>query len=296
MTTTPAAPFPFSAIVAGAWRLLEWHWSAQERLAWIEACIDLGVDTFDHADIYGDYGVHAAFGEALALRPALRSRIKLVSKCGIKLLSNARPEHRVHAYDTSAAHVRLSVDNALRDLRTDRLDLLLIHRPDYLADPQALARVFEDLRVSGKVLRFGVSNHSLSQFDLIHRLTPLVTNQIEFSVLNTQALDDGTLDQALSLGLPPMIWSPLGGGRLFEGDDEQARRVRDALDAIARARGVSAAEVAFAWILRHPARPVPITGSRRIGAIAEAVAATRWSLSSDEWYAVLQASRGRDIP
>ncbi|MDH4062385.1 MAG: aldo/keto reductase, partial [Aquincola sp.] len=275
-----------SPIVAGVWRLREWQFDTPTLVRWIEHAIELGITTFDHADIYGDYGVERAFGDALAAAPSLRDRLQLVTKCGIKLVSPARPAHAIKSYDTSRAHVVAAVEDSLRALRTDRIDLLLIHRPDALMDPDALAETFAMLRTQGKVLRFGVSNHSPSQFALLNRRFALVTNQVEFSPLNLGALSDGTLEQALDLGLPPMIWSPLAGGRLFAASDERAQRVRSVLDELGRERGVSGATMAYAWIRRHPSRPIPITGSGRIGALSEAAAALQVSFDAEEWYRV----------
>ena len=202
-------------VVAGVWRLNEWKLDTTALVRWIEQALELGITSFDHADVYGGYSVEAAFGTALAASPGLRERLQLVTKCGIKLISPARPSHRIKSYDTSRAHITASVENSLRALRTDRIDLLLIHRPDALMDADEVAQTFGQLRAAGKVLHFGVSNHTPSQFALLHRRLPLVTNQIELSPLQLQALSDGTLDQCTDLGLRPMIWSPLGGGRLF---------------------------------------------------------------------------------
>jgi predicted oxidoreductase len=287
---------PLSPIVAGLWRMHEWRLDVPSRVRWIEQALDLGITSFDHADIYGGYGVEALFGEALAAAPALRSRMQIVTKCGIRLVSPARPAHAVKSYDSSRAHVLASVDASLQMLRTDRIDLLLIHRPDLLMDPDELAATFEELRGAGKVLGFGVSNHAPRQLAMLHRRHALLTNQIEFSPLQLQALSDGTLDQCTDLGLRPMVWSPLGGGRLFSGSDAQAQRVRGALDELARRHGVSAATVAYAWILRHPSRPWPITGSGRIEALREAVAALGLTLPAEDWYRVWQASTGHEVP
>ncbi|MFP5356251.1 MAG: aldo/keto reductase, partial [Gemmatimonadota bacterium] len=161
-----------SPIVAGAWRMASWKLDAPARLRWIESALDLGVTSFDHADIYGDYQVEELFGEALALAPSLRDRMQLVTKCGIKLKSSRRPAHRINSYDTSRAHVLASVENSLRTLRTDRIDLLLIHRPDALMDPDELAATFNELRAAGKVLHFGVSNHLPSQLALLQQWIP----------------------------------------------------------------------------------------------------------------------------
>ena len=284
-----------SPIVAGAWRLAEWGWDVPQRLRWIEQALDLGVSSFDHADIYGGYTVEALFGEALAAAPGLRQSLQIVSKCGIKLVSAHRPGHAIKSYDSSRAHVLASVDASLQALRTDHIDLLLIHRPDHLMDPDELADTFVQLKAAGKVRAVGVSNHRPSQLAMLHRRHALATQQIELSPLQMQALDDGTLDQCVDLGLRPMIWSPLGGGRLFTGTDQQALRVRAALAALAAQHGVSVATVAYAWILRHPSRPLPITGSHRIEALAEAVAALSLRLSAEDWYRVWQASTGHEV-
>jgi len=285
-----------SPIVAGAWRMADWGMSIPQRMRWIEQCLDLGITSFDHADIYGDYGVEALFGEALAAHPSLRSRLQIISKCGIKLVSERRPGLAIKSYDTSTAHVVASVEASLRALRTDHLDLMLIHRPDALMDPDEVADTFSALRSAGKVLHFGVSNHSPTQLSLLHRRLPLVTNQIELSPLQLNALTDGTLDQCIDLGLRPMIWSPLAGGDLFRADNDRARRVRAVLQALGQAYEVPMSTMAYAWILRHPSRPLPITGSQRPEALQEAVAALGVCMSAQDWYRVWEASTGQAVP
>jgi predicted oxidoreductase len=285
-----------SAVVAGAWRMDRWGFTPQQRLRWIEGCAELGVTSFDHADIYGGYTVEALFGDALALAPALRERLQLVSKCGIKLVSEQRPAHRLKSYDTSQRHIVASVEASLRALRTDRLDLLLIHRPDALLDAGEVAEAFARLRRDGKVLHFGVSNFTPSQFELLDAATPLATNQIELHALHRTALHDGTLDQAQRLRRRPMIWSPLAGGRLLTGTDEAARRVQAVLHERAVSLQCAPATLAYAWLLRHPARPLPIAGSSRLEAIREAVLALDLALDSDTWYAIWQAGAGHEVP
>jgi predicted oxidoreductase len=284
-----------SPIVAGTWRLNEWKLGTPGLVRWIEQALDIGITSFDHADVYGGYSVEAEFGDALAVSPELRERMQLVTKCGIKIIAPARPQHAVKSYDTSRAHITASVENSLRALRTDRIDLLLIHRLDALMDPDEVAGTFATLREQGKVLHFGVSNHLPPQFAMLHRRIGLSTNQIEFSPLQLAALSDGTLDQATDLGLPPMIWSPLGGGRLFSAQDEQSLRVRAVLEVLGRENNVSAATMAYAWIRRHPSKPIPITGSGRIDALREATASLGVQLSAEDWYRVWQASMNREV-
>ncbi len=287
---------PLSPIVAGAWRMASWEWTAQQRLKWIEGCVELGVTSFDHADIYGGYTVEALFGEALALAPSLRGKLQLVTKCGIQLVSEARPHTTIKHYDTSARHIAESVEQSLRNLRTDVIDLLLLHRPDPLLDADDVAEVFESLRASGKVKRFGVSNFSPAQFSLLDSRVSLMTNQIEWHPLHSAPLTDGTLDQCQRLRVRPMIWSPLGGGALFTSESDAAVRVRQVLSMIGADRGVDAATIAYAWLMRHPSRAIPIAGSRRIESVRQAMAATGLTLDAQEWTAIHVAALGRNVP
>jgi len=283
-----------SRIVAGMWRMAEWRMTPQQRLAFIEQCLELGVSSFDHADIYGGYGVEELFGEALALQPSLRERMQIVSKCGIKLKSAARPAHTIQHYDTTAQHIRASVDNSLKALRTTHLDLLLIHRPDPLMDFDEIAETFEALRAAGKVRHFGVSNFTRHQFECLHRRIPLATNQVEFSPLQLAPMFDETFDGLQDKGVAPMIWSPLAGGRLF-GDDAAGTPLRAKIREVAAETGRPFASVVFAWIMQLPSAPIPLTGSGRIEAIAEAVEATRFTLSRQQWFEILRAARGHEV-
>jgi predicted oxidoreductase len=292
---TGAEGMHLSRVVAGMWRMQEWAMAPAQRLAFIEQCVAMGVTTFDHADIYGGYGVEALFGEALALQPSLRERIQLVSKCGIKLLSSARPDHTIQHYDTTAAHIAASVENSLRQLGTDYLDLLLIHRPDPLMDFDEIAQAFTRLREQGKVRHFGVSNFSRHQFEALNRRIALVTNQVEFSPLHTAPMFDETFDGLQDLGVAPMIWSPLGGGRLFQGGDAASERLRGVIQQIADVLQRPFASVVFAWIMQLPCRPLPLTGSGRIAAVAEAVEATTFTLSRSQWFEILRAARGHEV-
>ena len=173
--------------------------------------------------------------------------------------------------------------------------MLLIHRPDPLMDADEVAEAFNQLHRAGKVRFFGASNFTPAQFALLASRHPLVTNQVELSVLQVAALDDGTLDQAQRLRCAPMIWSALAGGRLFGESDDQVMRVRAVLARIAARYAVTPAVIAIAWVVRHPSRPLVLTGSGRIAAIAEAVAATQLVLTRAEWFAILAASTGNDV-
>jgi predicted oxidoreductase len=189
----------FSRIVLGLWRLGEWQLTPSQRLALVEQALTLGVSTIDQADIYGGYTSEALFGEALALAPGLRQQLQIVSKCGIRLVHPNRPGNRIKHYDTGGAYLIASVEQSLKNLRTDYLDLLLIHRPDPLMEADEVTEAFGRLQRDGKVRYFGSSNFTPAQFELLASRHPLVTNQVELSVLHVQALDDGSLDQAQRL-------------------------------------------------------------------------------------------------
>ena len=293
--STCAGGITLSRIVAGMWRMAQWNMTVEQRVAFIEQCIDLGVTSFDHADIYGGYSVECLFGEALKQQPSLRQRIELVSKCGIKLISPQRPQHTIQHYDTSAAHIVASVEESLRQLHTDHLDLLLIHRPDPLMQFDEIADTFNSLRKAGKVLHFGVSNFSRHQFESLNRRVPLVTNQVEFSPLHTAPMFDQTFDGLQDLGVAPMAWSPLAGGRLFSGTDHSADNLRLVIKGIADELGKPFASVVFAWIMQLPCRPLPLTGTGRIEAISVAVAGTQFQLSRSDWFTILRAARGHEV-
>jgi predicted oxidoreductase len=277
------------------WRMAEWDMTAGQRVAFIEDCIALGVTSFDHADIYGGYGVEGLFGEALRAQPSLRDRIELVSKCGIKLVAPLRPQHAIQHYDTTAAHITASVEESLRRLHTDRLDLLLIHRPDPLMDFDQIAETFAALRKAGKVLHFGVSNFSRHQFESLNRRIELATNQVEFSPLHTAPMFDETFDGLQDLRVAPMVWSPLGGGRLFTSNATNAEHLRLVIKDIADQLHQPFASVVFAWIMQLPSRPFPLTGSGRIEAIRVAVAGTTFTLARGDWFRILRAARGHEV-
>ncbi|WP_108652482.1 aldo/keto reductase [Dongshaea marina] len=279
--------------------MADWGMSPQQRLAFIKQHLELGVTTVDHADIYGDYRCETLFGEALRLEPVQRSKMQIVSKCGIKLVSASTPERQINHYDTSKAHIVLSVENSLKRLHTDYLDLLLIHRPDALMDADEVVEAFNTLKESGKVRHFGVSNFTPSQFELLQsRLDqPLVTNQVEINPLNFTVVDDGTLDQLQRLRARPMAWSCLAGGDIFSARTEQGRRVHRELESIADELGcTSLDQVVYAWIMTLPSQPLPIIGSGQIQRVKSAIDSLRYRLTPEQWYRVWVASRGHSVP
>jgi predicted oxidoreductase len=289
----------FSRIALGLWRLNEWKLITGQIINFIETAIEMGITTFDHADIYGGYACEELFGKALSEKPSLRDKMEIVTKCGIKLVSDKRPENMFHSYDTSKAHIFQSVENSLKNLHAGFIDVLLIHRPDPLMNAEEVADAFSELKKSGNVKYFGVSNFAPFQFNLLQSALdfPLVTNQVEVSVLKMDAMHDGTLDQCQQLGISPMAWSPFGGGELFWGNSEKTNRVRNELQKIGDELGnVSVDQVAIAWLLRHPAGMVPVLGTGKISRIKSAIAATETEITRDQWFRIWSASAGVEVP
>ncbi|WP_275725658.1 aldo/keto reductase [Vibrio furnissii] len=289
----------FSELVQGYWRLGEWGMTPQERLTFLKQHLELGITTVDHADIYGNYACEQLFGEALALEPSLREQMQIVTKCDIKLCSAKFPERKINHYDTSAAHIYQSVNNSLERLGVNDIDVLLIHRPDVLMDADEVAEAFAELHKVGKVKHFGVSNFTPAQFDLLQsRLgKPLVTNQVEINPLNFDVAHDGTLDQMQMLRTRPMAWSCLGGGAIFNGESEQAIRVRAVLETLREELGAASIDqVIYAWVRALPSKPLPIIGSGKIERVQAAVDALDLTLTREQWYRVWVASKGHGVP
>lgn len=286
----------FSPLVYGCMRLNEWCLDAPRRLDKIKAILDLGIDSFDHADIYGGYGNEELFGQALALEPGLRERMKLVTKCGIQLVTGRRPETRVKHYRTDKAYIIESAEASLRKLGTDRIDLLLIHRPDALLEPAEVGEAFRILHDTGKVLAFGVSNFSPSQYMTLAGFCalPLVANQVEISPLHLDALYDGTLDQCLLRNSVPMAWSPFAGGRLFSATDPQAARVLAALGDLAQKFGITNESVVLAWLARLPGGVLPIVGTGDLARLAT-MTVDLPHLEPQDWYSIVEASLGHPV-
>ncbi len=289
----------FSPVVAGMMNLSSWGMSADALANWLQQAISLGITTFDHADTYGGYTCEALFGAALAQKPGLRNLMQVVTKCDIMLISDNRPQNTIKHYDTSRAHIIASAERSLKNLRTDVIDLFLIHRPDPLMDADEVAAALLALHTTGKVRDFGVSNFTPGQFALLQsRLDfPLVTNQVECSVMHMAPLHDGTFDQCQQQRITPMVWSPLAGGSIFRGDDDRAARVGAALQQVAEAHpGAGLDQIALAWIMRHPTQPLPVLGTGKLERLADALAAIHISLSRQEWFHIWQASAGHEVP
>ena len=297
--TTPVDSESFlPAIVPGTMTLHEWGLSGQKLADWISACLDMGVDAFDLADLYGDYENEELFGTALKADPSLNSRIRLVTKCGVMKISDKRPANRVKHYSTDPGHIVGSLENALTLLNREVIDLLLVHRPDLLMDYAELGGVLDSLIDQGKALRIGVSNFTPSQFSALqrHMRHPLATNQIRFNVLHTEPLFDGTIDQASELGWRPMAYAPFESGRLLRPDDETAASLRAAFARIQKEYPFGENGVPVSWIHTHPTKPHIVVATRHLHKISEMVEASYHPLDRQHWYELLEISRGFPVP
>ncbi|MGB3466279.1 MAG: aldo/keto reductase [Cyclobacteriaceae bacterium] len=293
-----ATTFEFAPLTVGTMRLGDWgaKLNTAQIQKFIEDCLETGLTDFDHADIYGDYTTEADFGKALKASPVLKDQIRIITKCGIRMVGKNRPTHRIKSYDLSAAHIRQSVENSLNALSVEKIDVLLLHRPDILLDPHEVAEVFERLRSEGKVQYFGVSNFTPSQFEMLNNATELITNQVEVSVVHLKTLTDGTIDQCMLNNLRPMAWSPLGGGELMGNPkDERLIRIKKTSNRLAEKYGIGLDQLLLAWLLRHPAGIIPVLGTSKSERIRKAVKALDIKLSREEWYDLLQASTGSEV-
>ncbi len=284
-----------SAIAWGMWRLAENGRSAMEAARLVHTALDAGITLLDTADIYGFNGTdgfgdaEALLGTVLAAEPALRSRMVLASKGGIL---------PPLPYDQSAAYLAEAIDASLRRLQVERIDLWQIHRPDILAHPQEVARALDDAIATGKLTMLGVSNFTCPQIAALNHFLGhrLVSTQPEINPLRITCFENGELDQAMMLGLTPLAWSPLGGGRLLSPESLRDKAVAAALDLVAGAQGVSRSVAAYSWLMAHPAGIIPIIGSQQAARIVEATQALTMRWSREDWYSVLVAARGEPLP
>lgn len=291
--------FQFAPFIIGTMRLGKWgaNYNTQEMQQFVEECLAMGLEDFDLADIYGDYTTEEEFGNVLRAQPELRSKMRITTKCGIKLATENRPEYSIKSYDLTAGHIEKSVDESLKSLGTDYLDILLLHRPDYLLDPEEIAESFKKLKESGKVKNFGVSNFSVAQFDLLNSYVPLVTNQIEISLLHRAPFEDGLLTQCLKEKIVPTAWSPFGGGEIFNEEtiDPTIQSIRVAAKAIAMKYDTGIFEVLLAWLRKHPSGIVPVLGTTKTDRIKIAKESLDITITHEEWYALWQAAIGEEI-
>lgn len=293
----------FSRLVYGTWRILDDEDKAnctpQALLERFKACADMGITTFDTAEIYGGYHVEEAIGGALKLDPAFRQKIEIVTKFGIYVPCEFHPARKVAHYNATAARIVKSAEKSLRLMGIDEIDLLLVHRPDWLTGAEETAAGLNKLIKDGKILSAGVSNYNVHQFELLNSFMdqPLVTNQVEFSLLHMDPIYDGTADQCQRHRILPMAWSPLGQGRLMKKDDPAAARVQaKAAELSAKYDDATIDQLAYAWLMAHPSCPLPIIGTNKLERIQSVAKAATIQLDREDWYGLWEAAKGHGVP
>ena len=262
----------------------------------IKESINMGVTSFDHADIYGDYTTEEEFGNVLRKEPSLRQQMQIITKCGIRRPCSTRTQFKIKSYDTSFNHIIESVETSLENLGTDYIDALLIHRPDFMMNADEIAEACAQLKQQGKVLHFGVSNFTPSQVSLLNSRFKVEINQIQASVLYLNPFTDGTLDQCQELGIKPMAWSPLGGGNIFAvTDDDRILRIKVVAEMLAIKYNSSPDVLLLSWLLQHPSGIVPVLGTSKVERIAAALQAVQIKMEREEWYMLWRASTGKEV-
>ena len=269
------------------------QFSTQEMIAQMYLTLEAGITTFDHADIYGDYTTEQQFGTAFFESGIERESIQLISKCGIQNQGELR-DNKIKYYSYSKEYIIWSVEKSIKDLKTDYLDLLLLHRPSPLMHPDEIAAAISELKEQEKILDFGVSNFTPSQVNLINSKTPISVNQIEFSLTQHTAMHNGTLDQLLQQEILPMSWSPLG--TYFKEQNEANTRIKKVLDNLTKKYNATEDQVLLAWILKHPSKVSPVIGTTNKTRIENAVKALKIDLELEDWFTMLVEYQGHKIP
>lgn len=269
------------------------NFSTAEIQALIHACLDLGIHTFDHADIYGGYTTEADFGKAWKKAGIKREKVQFISKCGIKHVCEAR-DYQVQHYDYRRDYIISAVEASLKKLETGYLDLLLLHRPSPLMHPEEVGEAVSRLTRDGKIVDFGVSNFSPSQIALIASAVPVSANQVEFSLTATDAMFNGVLDDCILHGRLAMAWSPLGS--FFRDNDARKRRLAQRFPMLERKYNATPSQLLLAWIAKHPAGVLPVVGTTRAARLEEALTAMDIPLEEEDWFIMLTAAQGHEVP
>jgi predicted oxidoreductase len=260
----------------------------------INQCLAIGLNVFDHADIYGHYTTEADFGHALKGNTSLRNQIKIITKCGINMLTPNRPNHAIKSYDTSASHITKSVEQSLQNFHTDYIDTLLIHRPDILMHVEEIAATITTLKNAGKIKSFGVSNFTTSQVALLNKYIPVEHHQVEISVTNLNAFDNGVIDQCQLENIEAQSWSPMGNG-IFTEHTAQHTRILAEAENLAKTYECSVNQILLAFLYAHPSQIVPVIGTTKFERIQDAAKAMEIELTREDFYKLWTASTGKEV-
>lgn len=285
----------YSRLIAGTMTWGNWgkQFSKKDMAAMMHHCIAHNITTFDHADIYGAYTTEAQFGEAFKSTGIEREAIQLISKCGIQLQGTKRP-NKVKHYNYDKDYIKCAVEDSLKNLKTDYLDLFLLHRPSPLMVAEDIAEVITILKKEGKIKAFGVSNFTPSQLEMLGLRIDVDVNQIEFSLTEPSALFNGSLDYLKTCGITPMAWSPLGS--VYKEDNQQTRRIHKQLGDLTNKYNATEDQLLLAWILKHPAAIYPVIGTTTKSRITQSAVALKIDLELEDWFLILEASQGHEVP
>jgi len=289
----------FSRIVHGQMRISDWNMSSADLLKFTEQIMELGIDTFDNANIYGNYSCEDRVGKALLLKPSLRKAMKIVTKCGIKIMSDKFPNQKIQYYDYTEDYIIGEAEKSLRNLRTDYIDVLLLHRPSAVLNPEEVAKAFYKLKKDGKVRHFGVSNFLSHDYSMLQSYMDekLVTNQVEISPYCISHFENGNMNFFLEKRIKPMAYCPMAYGRLITPTDEKSGRIVKVLKEIAEELNVDGIDkVIYSWLFMHPAIIMPINGSGKIDHIRRTAEALELKMSLEQWSGIYTASRGIALP
>ncbi|MFC4095614.1 aldo/keto reductase [Euzebyella saccharophila] len=284
----------YSKIIAGTMTWGSWgkQFSTQGMNAVLNHCFELGITTFDHADIYGDYTNEEQFGKALAISGIARTQLQLISKCGIQMSGSRK--NKVKHYEYSKEYIIWSVERSLGKLQTEYLDLLLLHRPSPLLEPEEVAAAVAQLKTQGKIMQFGVSNFNPGQIAMLETAVAVEANQIEFSLTQNGALLDGSLDDCKANSRMAMSWSPLGS--YFKKSTDVTLRIKKCLADFTKKYNATEDQLLLAWVLKHPANVSPVVGTATLSRLALALGATEINLELQDWFLLLEAANGQEVP
>lgn len=285
----------FSRIIQGCmtWGVWGKQFNEHQMVETIHHCLEQGITTFDHADIYGDYTTEGEWGSAFAKANIPRETVQIISKCGIQMMGDNRPENTIKHYQYDKDYIIASAERSLKELQTEYLDLFLLHRPSPLLAPDEVAAAVSQLKEQGKIKNFGLSNFTASQTALVASRVEVSANQLEISITERSALDDGSLDYIITKGITPMSWSPLGS--VFREETPQSDRIKKALEPLCEKYNATQDQLLLAWLLKHPAGIHPVIGTTTASRITNAVLAEKIALSLKDWFTILEASVGEEV-
>ncbi|KAF2341174.1 aldo/keto reductase [Flavobacterium tistrianum] len=285
-----------SPIISGTmnWGVWDKNLTTKEMENMIQVSIENKITTFDHADIYGSYTTEADFGKAFHASKIDREKLQLITKCGIQMIAEKRPENKIKHYDYSKDYIIKSVETSLKNLKTDYVDVFLLHRPSPLMQADEIAEAVEKLKGEGKIIDFGLSNFTSSQTELIRQKTEVSYNQVQFSATHYEAMTDGSLDYMQAHGIRPLSWNPLG--TVFREDTKKTRRLKKLFSELVEKYHLGSDTLLLAWILKHPAKIIPIAGTVNIARIQSLMKAVELEMDTQDWFAIWTESMGDDVP